>query len=175
MNGIIQRLKSGRIVPFRLRIRDDRGVTYVEVVVTVIMVVAAVVVTLYSLYFGNRSLDVDMHKQQALRIVQEEMEYWIGRMYTSQPGDPSSVEMAGKTRYKSVLLDKGTENQIEIWLSRDPITVVYDPNNFNSQGYPLVAYWIITIWAEWEEPDGREFQKEYGNEISLTTYAAPQS
>lgn len=148
---------------------DGGGVTFIEVMVIFIMVSTAVVGTTFSLFYGNRMLDTDMHRQQVLRIVQEEVEYWVARMYLSSPGDPSEYELAAKTKYKSVALDTDVP-PIVIWLSRDAIVAVPDMNNFSSTGEPATAYWKITIWAEWDEPDGQSFSKNMGTEVSLTTY-----
>ena len=142
---------------------DDGGITFLDVLVTFVMIAVATVVVTHSLYFGNRMLDVDMHKQQALRIVQQELEYWIGRLYMGSPGDPSEFEMAPKINYKSVVLEKDTP-PIIVQLSRDQILPVVDPNT------AAIAYWKVTIWAEWEEPDGQIFSREIGTEVSLSTY-----
>ncbi len=149
----------------RLAGSDDGGITFLEVLVTFIMIAVATVVVGHSLYFGNRMLDVDMHKQQALRIVQQELEYWIGRLYMGSPGDPSEFEMAPKMNYKSVILEKDTP-PITVQLSRDQILPVMDPNT------AAIAYWKVTVWAEWEEPDGQLFSREIGTEVSLTTYVS---
>jgi len=134
------------------------------------MVSVAVIVTTYSLFFGNRTLDVDMHKQQVLRIVQQELEYWVGRMYIGQPGvDPSVMEMTGSggSPYKVIELDPDSKSPIDVRLYYDPITPVAD---FNSESG--VAYWIVTVWAEWDEPDGESFARANDKAVILTTYVS---
>lgn len=150
--------------------RRDDGLTYVEVITTLVMVSVAVVATTYSLYFGNRSLDLEMHKQQVLRIVQQEVEFWVGRMYTGQPGvDPSAAEMMGSVNnpYRTVLLDPDSKEPIQVKLFYDPITAVANPNTQSG-----IGYWIITIWAEWTEPDGQQFKKSEDTAVILTTYVS---
>ncbi len=162
---------------FRSSLSRDDGITFVEVVVTLIMLMAAVVVIMYSLYAGQRSLDSDMHRQQALRIVQEEMEYWIGRMYLSTPENPSFEEMLPKYRYKSVPLDDHEEEPgptIVIYLSRSEIQPVNDIEHTNEQGDPVIGYYRFTVWAEWTEPDGQKFSRQDGTAVSLSTYVAVQ-
>ena len=157
--------------------RRDDGITFVEIVITLIMLMAAAVVILYSLYFGQRSLDADMHRQQVLRIVQEEVEYWIGRMYISTPGDPSAQEMLTQYRYKTVQLrDKVDTSKptITVYLSRSAIVPVDDFTNTNEQGDPVIGYYKFTVWAEWTEPDGQEFSRSKGTEVSISTYVAQQ-
>lgn len=156
--------------------RDDQGVTFVEVLVTFVMLVAAVVITAQSLFYGNRALDVNMHKQQVLRIVQVELEYWIGQMYNHQRDNesapwPPDQQMAGSTgkRYKTVPLEPGSPIMVDLF--RDPIGERFDPTYLNELGELKVAYYVITVWAEWEEPDGQVFSKENGNAVILTTYS----
>lgn len=150
--------------------RDDQGVTFVEVLVTFVMLVAAVVVTAQSVFFGDRALDVNMHKQQVLRIVQVELEYWIGVWYNNQRENeiapwPTDLQMQGSTSkpYKTVPLEPGSP--IEVDLYRDPTGERFDPSYVNELGELKVAYYVITIWAEWEEPDGQVLT------VSLTSYS----
>jgi len=168
-------MRADRFLRFILL--QDRGITFVEVVVTLIMLMAAVVVIMYSLYAGQRSLDSDMHRQQALRIVQEEVEYWIGRMYLSTPDNPSFEEMLPKYKYKSVPLDDHEEEPgptVVIYLSRSEIQPVNDPEHTNEQGDPVIGYYRFTVWAEWTEPDGQKFSRQDGTAVSLSTYVAVQ-
>jgi hypothetical protein len=156
--------------------RDDQGVTFIEVLVTFVMLVAAVVVTAQSLFFGNRALDVNMHKQQVLRIVQVELEYWVGQMYINQRDNenapwPPDLQMAGSpdSPYKTVPLEPGSPIMVDLFYA--PIEERFDPTYMNELGEPMVAYYAISVWAEWEEPDGQVFSREIGNAVSLTTYS----
>lgn len=153
----------------RKKIRDDSGFTYFEAIATLVMVAVAVVATTYSLYYAERSLAVDMHKQQINRIVQQELEYWIGRIYTGTPDDPNNVEKMGSVQspYKTVILDPDSKKPIQVKLFYDPIIPI------PSVEFPgTIAYYKITVWAEWEEPDKQQFKRSQGREISLTTYVA---
>ena len=159
-------------------LRRDEGVTYVEVVVTLIMVMAATVVVMHSLFFSNRMLDVDMHKQQVLRFLQQELEYWVGRMYLGGSNLPSVEEMGARYHYTQYQIDDFDEDKshppIVIYISKGPITEVLDPDNTNEVGDAMVAYWIVTVYAEWNEPDGQTFSRGNNNEIALSTYVAKQ-
>ena len=157
-------------------VKRDDGITFIEVAVTLIMVMAAVVLIMHSLYFGERMLDVNMHRQQALRVVQEELEYWVGRMYLSTGGNPSSQEKLPSYRYKSIpISDKedGTAT-ITVWLSRSEIQQVDDLVHMNESGDPQIGYYRFTVWGEWVEPDGQEFLRSLGTEVALTTFSAPR-
>ncbi|MBU0519723.1 hypothetical protein KJ564_12405 [bacterium] len=163
---------QGRLVDF---VKRDDGINFIEVAVTLIMVMAAVVLIMHSLYFGERMLDVNMHRQQVLRLVQEEVEYWVGRMYLSTEGNPSTQEVLPKYRYKSIpISDKadGTPTII-VWLSRSEIQQVDDIIHVNESGDPRIGYYRFTIWGEWEEPDGQAFLRNQGTEVGLTTFSAP--
>ena len=141
-----------------MRLKRDDGVTFLEVVVALIMLMAAVVLITHSLFFGHRLLDVDMHKQQVLRIMQQELEFWVGRMYMNAA--ITAEDLAPRNRYKSFVIDEDQINApIEIWISKSAITEVADPNNTTETGDPMIAYWRITIYAEWEEPDGQTFSR----------------
>ncbi len=150
--------------------RDD-GITFLEVVVALIMLMAGAVVVTHSLFFGHRMLDVDMHKQQVSRMVQQELEHWIGRIYMNAAIEPE--DLAPKNRYKSFLIDEDDFNiPIKVWISKSAITEVMDPENTTSTGAPETAYWKITIYGEWEEPDGQSFSRSIGTELALSTYVA---
>ena len=157
----------------RLLKKDESGFTFIEVLATFVMVTAAVIATAYSLHYGQRMLTIDMHKQQVLRMVQGEIEYWIGRLYTGNPdnGDPTVLELAGRTSapYKTAYLDdvEGVpdSDKIQVRLYYDPIERRNDPGI-------LAPHWVITVWAEWTEHDGQRFRRINGkhhNEISLTS------
>ncbi|MFH1863216.1 MAG: hypothetical protein ABH878_10450 [bacterium] len=155
--------------------RDDGGVTFIEVLATFVMLVAAVIATAYAMFFGQEALTVNMQKQQVLRIVQQELEYWVGRVYTGSPEDPNTNEMMGSPNwpYRTIKLDAvdaSSPTPIEVRLYYDPIVAFYDPNSGAEPGVDQPTYWIITVWAEWTEPDGQIFSKARGNEVSLTTY-----
>jgi hypothetical protein len=154
-------------------LKRDEGVTFLEVVVAFIMLMAATVVLMHSLFFGHRMLDVDMHKQQAARMVQQELEYWIGRIYMNTPIEPE--DLAPQNHYKSFLIDEDDLNTaVKIWISKSAIVQVMDPDNTNSMGGPVTAYWRITVYAEWDEPDGQSFSRNIGTEVALSTYVANQ-
>ncbi len=144
-----------------------------DAIVTFVMLMAAAAIMAHSLFFGNRMLDTDMHKQQVMRIVQQELEYWVGRIYMNTTMTPD--EFAPKTHYGGILVDdnEGEYNPpFRVWLSKSAITPVIDPNQSNESGDPVVAYWTITVYAEWDEPDGQSFSKNNGNEVSLSTYVS---
>gem|GEM_PF-2408254 len=167
-------MKQGKIqprsggLPWRVIRRDD-GLTFIEVIVTFMMVSAAIVATTYSLFFGHRELTVDMHKQQILRIVQQETEYWVGRIYVGTPDDPNVIELAGSARtpYRTVMLDPNSESPIQVRLFYDPI--ITRAGTINPQE-EIAPYYVVTVWAEWTEPDGQDFTRNRGNHVSLTTY-----
>lgn len=153
------------------RFEDERGgITFVEVLVTFVIVVAAVIATTYAMYFGNRALKVDMHKQQVLQLVEQELEYWIGRMYTGSTNDPNMVEMAGSPTvpYRTFYLDEDSEKQIQVRLYYDPIVPRADASSPGGQE-PNV-YYVLTVWGEWSEPDGEDFSRANGKAMKLTTY-----
>jgi hypothetical protein len=157
----------------------DEGVTFVEVAVTLLMLVAAAVVLMHSLYFGNRMLDVEMHKQQVLYRLQEEMEYWIGRLYLGGSDFPTDQERAASNGYDkfSIIDYEGgkTAEPIIVLLSKSAIVEYQDQVNVNPDtGDPLTAYWKFTVYAEWKEPNGQEFSRQKGTDLSLTTYIAPR-
>lgn len=166
------RLLPGRLADF---VKRDDGITFIEVAVTLIMVMAAVVMILHSLYFGERMLDVNMHRQQVLRYVQQELEYWIGRMYLSSPSNPTANEKLPKYHYRSIQIsdNKDETPTITVWLSRSEIQEVDDLLHTN-EGEPMIGYYRFTIWAEWVEPDGQSFLRSNGTDVALTTYSAPQ-
>lgn len=148
----------------------DEGVTFIEVLVTFVMLVAAIIITFHSLFISNHALDLAMRKEQVLQIVQNEMEYWIGRIYVgSPPTDPNLIELGGQNHYKMVLLDPNTDKKVEVWLSRDPIVPRQD---IAQPGEGEQKYWVITIYAEWNEPGGQEFKRGNDLAISLTTYVS---
>lgn len=153
---------------------DDRGTTFLEVMATVVMVSVAVVGTTYSLFFANSTLREDMHRQQVARMVQQEVEYWVGRIYLAGADSPTAQEMMGSTAvpYRTMALDPDAEEVIQVRFFYDPIVArgVYLPT---PESAPLPAYYVITLWAEWDEPDGKVHSKELGNEVSLTTYVVP--
>jgi hypothetical protein len=152
---------------------DQGGVTFIEVLATITMVAVAAVTTTYALFYGNRALDVDMHKQQVLRMVQQEVEYWVGRIYVGSPGlDPSELEMTGSVMnpYRTTILDPQAAKPIQVKLFKYGISGILDPNPV--PGGSPTAYYRITIWAEWTEPDGQAFRRTLGSAISLTTYVA---
>lgn len=162
----------------RLLRRED-GVTFIEVAVTLLMVVAAAVVLLHSLYQGNKMLDVEMHKQQVLYRLQEEMEYWIGRLYLGGSDFPSEEEQAPNNRYDRFTIIDYEQNtrpeEIVVWFSKSGIVEVKDNENVNPDtGEPLTGYWKFTVYAEWKEPNGQEFSRNRETELSLTTYVAPR-
>ncbi|TKJ39978.1 hypothetical protein CEE37_09585 [candidate division LCP-89 bacterium B3_LCP] len=168
----------------RRLLKKDDGVTFIEVLVTFVMLVAAAVITAQTMFFGNRFLDVNMHKQQVLRIVQVELEYWIGQMYThtrDNQNEPWPIDqtMKGSTEYpyKVVPLEPGSPIMVNLFYG--PIQErKTDPTYINELGELKVAYYAITVWAEWVEPHGKSVQrfcKDLGNEISLTTYSQKPS
>ncbi len=151
--------------------QDRGGATFIEVLATFVMVAAAVVSTTYSLFFGQRTLATDMHKQQVLRMVEQETEYWVGRIYTGTPDDPNLIEISGATGspYRRLTLDPDSKRPVEVRFYYDPIiertSVVYGGG----------SYWVVTVWAEWTEPDGQEFSKAHGTEVAQTTYVSRPS
>lgn len=165
-----------RIIPDTHRwlrfVTNDSGVTFIEVIVTLVMIVAAVIVTIQSLYVGKRALDHNMHEMQVMRIVQGELEFWVGRMYVNQRENaddpfPSDAQMLGSERrpYRTVLLDPESPNPIVVSIYYQPIDPRLSPDIVNNIGEPIVAYYSITVWAEWVEPDGTF------KDIQLTTYS----
>jgi hypothetical protein len=153
---------------------DDRGTTFLEVMATITMVSAAVVGTTYSLLFANTSLREDMHREQVLRMVEQEVEYWVGRIYLGGPDAPSPTEMqgSGSVAYRQMTLDPETLQPIQVKFFYDPILGrgTFQP----TESSPIfAAYDVVTVWAEWTEPDGREYRKSLGNEVRITTYVVP--
>ncbi|MCX6640667.1 MAG: hypothetical protein NTW14_09340 [bacterium] len=171
MNISIKR-KNGPVAALVRHAASDEGVTFLEVLVTFVMLVAAIIITFHSIFLSNHALDLSMRKQQAMRLVQQEVEYWVGRMYVNQlPGDPTPDEMLPKNHYKKISLDAGTSRQVDVWLSRDQIVERIDTSQPGEQPQ---RYWVITVYAEWTEPDGQQFNRSDNLAISLTTYASGQ-
>ncbi len=174
----MKRLTSGKN-DVKTLVRRDDGVTFIEVAVTLLMVVAAAVVLMHSLYQGNKMLDVEMHKQQVVYRLQEEMEYWIGRLYLGGSDFPRDEERAPNNHYdKFEIIDHEKYKRPEkiiVWFSKSGIQEVTDTENVNPDtGDPLTAYWKFTIYAEWKEPNGQEFSRARNTELSLTTFVAPR-
>jgi hypothetical protein len=162
--------------PLRI-LKDERGgITFIEVLVTFIMVTAAVIATAHAMYVGSRALRVDMHKQQVLQLVEQEMEYWIARIYLGNPGlDPTWAELAGspgRPYRPNIYLDKGTDRQAVVNLFYDPIIKRFDPNLVGPGGEAEIEYWVVTVWGEWAEFNGEEFTRSNGKAIKFTTYVA---
>lgn len=155
-------------------LKNERGgITFVEVLVTFVIIVTAAIAAAHSMYVGTRALRVDMHKQQVLQLVEREIEYWIGRIYTGNPGvDPTWVELAGSgnRHYRLFYLDEGEEYQATVKMFYDPIIQTYDQGLVGPSGQADVKYWIVTVWGEWQEHNGEEFTRANGKEIKLTTY-----
>jgi hypothetical protein len=153
---------------------DDRGTTFIEVMATITMVSAAVVGTTYSLFFANNSLREDMHREQVLRMVEQEVEYWVGRIYVGGPDAPSTQEMqgSGNSSYRQMPLDPEALQTIQVKFFYDPIIGrgSYQPTETSPV---MPAYYVVTVWAEWTEPDGRQYRKTLNNEVRLTTYVVP--
>lgn len=153
---------------------DDRGTTFLEVMATITMVSVAVVGTTYSIFFANSTLREDMHRQQVARMVQKEVEYWIGRIYQGGVDGLSDQEREGSggAPYHTQTLDPNAEQPIEVRFFYDPIIGRGSYQNQQS-GPPSPAYYVLTVWAEWTEPDGKLYSKSVGNEVSFTTYVVP--
>lgn len=155
---------------FRLStLKDDRGgITFVEVLATFVIIVFGVIATAYSMYVGNRALRVDLHKEQILHLVEQEMEYWVGRLYTGTANDPNVFELAGSPNkpYKTVILDQETGKEIQVRLYYDPIVLRINLTN------PESTYYVVTVWAQWTENDGEDFTRLNGKAVKLTTYVS---
>ncbi len=141
---------------------------------TIAMVSAAVVGTTYSLFFANGSMKTDMHRQQVARMVEQEVEYWVGRIYLASQDMPNAQELMGSggVFYRTTILDPDGPKPIQVRFFYDPIVArgVYQPSLTTPA---LPAFYVVTVWAEWDEPDGKSFKRTLGNEVSFTTYAVP--
>jgi hypothetical protein len=154
---------------------DDRGTTFLEVMATVLMVSVAVVGTTYALFFSSNSLREDMHREQVLRMVEQEMEYWVGRIYlggTADSPSPQEMQGSGNTSYRQAMLDPESIQAIQVRFFYDPIVGrgTYKPTETSPE---FSAYYVVTVWAEWTEPDGRQYRRSLNNEVILTTYVVP--
>jgi len=155
---------------------DRGGITFIEVLVTFVIIAAAAIATAHSMYVGTRALRVDMHKQQVLQLVEREMEYWIGRIYTGNPPvDPNPAELAGnpnQQHYRLFYLDEGEGYQATVKMFHDPIIKRYDPALIGPNGQVELEYWVVTVWGEWAEYNGEEFTRSNNKAIKITTYVA---
>ncbi|MBL7073784.1 hypothetical protein ISS37_00910 [candidate division KSB1 bacterium] len=150
------------------------GITFVEVVIAVVLIMIAAVAVTLSMSYGHAFLEREYRRKAALAILKQEMEYWQGRLNTTEV---SRRELQGSQRGQEVVIDErgpGSQDDVKgkLYYGRieqvdSPLNGPADPDEFD--------YYSLRIWIEWHELGAERDQME---RITLTTrvipYEAPQ-
>ena len=120
--------------------QSDKGsIDFVQVVVSLIIIVIAVIASANMLIHGYRASDYEIRYKKALCVVRSEIEYIQGRI-------DSDPEMLNLDKKKIVILDN-----IKCEVTSEPLEAVDAPETGIG-----IDYYIIKSTVHWVEPNGQD-------------------
>jgi hypothetical protein len=142
---------------------EKGGLDFIQVITAIVIITIAAVSTTYSIYVGRLSLEDELQEKQAIRYAQEEMEYWVGRVFVTQI---TGQEYVGDTQTgRRVLIDPRNPN-----VANDNVwgRVYYNriiPVNLLITGEEITDYYQLHVWVKW--PDEREVPEAHKRRVDL--------